>query len=98
MQDKRTFLLVEDDPNDAHLVELEFNKMSHLRLKWVRDGAEAIQYLEGRGQYKDRQSFPMPDVILLDLKMPGVGGFDFLRWLQRESPGVLKLIPVIVMS
>jgi len=98
MHEKRTFLLVEDEPNDARLVELEFRKMPHVRLRWVRDGGEAIDYLEGKLPYSDRRSFPMPDVILLDLKMPGVDGFDFLHWLQKESPSKLKLIPVIVMS
>jgi CheY-like chemotaxis protein len=97
MRDK-TFLLVEDDPNDAYLVELEFQKMPHQRLRWVKDGQEAINYVEGKLPYSDRTAFPMPDIIILDLKMPGIGGFEFLEWIHRDAPNGLSLIPVIVMS
>jgi len=92
------FLHVDDDPNDIKLVELAFVKMPKLRLRSVRDGQEAIDYLDGDGQYKDRETFPLPDVIILDLRMPRVTGFEFLTWLHSESSGNLKLIPVMVFS
>jgi len=93
-----TFLLVEDSLDDAYLVELEFTKAPHLRLRHVRDGQEAIDYLKGAPPYNDRTQYPMPNVILLDLKMPRVGGFDFLHWRHTESRDDFRLIPVIVMS
>ena len=62
----------------------------------VGDGAEAIDYLRGVDDYSDRQRFALPALILMDLKMPRVDGFEFLSWLRRE-PG-LKLIPVVVFS
>ena len=99
MPDITTFLLVEDDPNDVFLVELEFkNAPGHIRLRTVNDGCEAIDYLGGKGRYHDRVRFPLPDVILLDLKMPKVCGFEFLEWLRQKSPDELQLIPVVVMS
>jgi CheY-like chemotaxis protein len=94
----RTFLLVEDDPNDVFMVEREFKRAPHLRLTHVPDATEAIRYLTGEGKYADRYNHPLPAVILLDLKMPGLSGFDFLQWLHSESPGDQRLIPVVVMS
>ena len=94
----KSFLLIEDNPNDAKLVEIEFHKTPDLALNWVIDGEQAIQYLLAQSPYNDRDKFPLPDVILLDLKMPRMGGFEFLEWLHKKSPGDLRLIPVIVMS
>jgi CheY-like chemotaxis protein len=93
------FLLAEDNAHDAYFVEHEFaNASKHLQLRKVRDGAEAVEYLEGKGPYADRHQFPVPDVILLDLKMPRLDGYDFLKWLRNDAPGDMRLIPVIVMS
>jgi CheY-like chemotaxis protein len=98
MQDTTTFLLVEDDPNDVLLLEMEFqNCRSPIRLFSVGDGGEAIDYLEGRGRYSDRDKYPQPDVVLLDLKMPRINGFQFLEWLRKSSTPN-RLIPVVVMS
>jgi CheY-like chemotaxis protein len=94
-----TFLLVEDEPNDVALVQMEFAKAPFpIRLYPVGDGSEAIDYIEGRGKFANRKEYPMPDVVLLDLKMPRVSGFDFLKWLRTESPNSCHLIPVVVMS
>lgn len=93
------FLLVEDEPNDAYLMQANFKDASHnLRLVTVSDGLEAMQYLKGEGRFADRAQYPMPDVILLDLKMPRVNGFEFLEWLHHKSPDDLRVIPVVVMS
>jgi CheY-like chemotaxis protein len=93
-----TFLLVEDDPDDVFMVEREFKRAPHLQLRHVSDGRKAVLYLLGEEQYKDREKYPLPDVILLDLKMPRFSGFDFLQWLRSNSPGSLRLVPVMVMS
>jgi CheY-like chemotaxis protein len=99
MTDTTTFLLVEDDPNDVFFVEREFERTSrHLRLLHVGDGESAVRYLEGDGECAERETHPLPNVILLDLNMPGLNGFDFLEWLHSESPGDLRLIPVVVLS
>src|SRR5580700_370314 len=93
------FLLAEDDPHDAHSFEEEFKHApNHLQLRTVRDGVEAIQYMEGKGPYADRAKFPVPDVVLLDLRMPRVDGYDFLKWLRHKAPEKMRLIPVVVIS
>lgn len=65
-------------------------------LKVVGDGQQAIDYLAGNGVYADRRAHPLPAVILLDLKLPVISGFEVLEWL-REQPG-LKSLPVVVFS
>lgn len=95
----KTFLLVEDDKNDMKLMEEQIKASSEsIRVQWVSDGAEAVRYLKGEVEYSDRGRFPVPDVILLDLKMPRFSGFDFLEWLHHGSPQYQRLIPVVVIS
>jgi CheY-like chemotaxis protein len=96
--EKTIFLLVEDDPHDVFVVEREFKHRGLAGLRVVHDGIEAMRYLEGKGDYQDRIKSPLPDVILLDLKMPRFSGFDFLEWLRGRAPGQLHLIPVVVLS
>jgi CheY-like chemotaxis protein len=59
-------------------------------------GEQAIHYLEGKGIYEDRSMHPLPDVLVLDLKMPRVDGFAFLAW-RRDSPAI-SMIPVMIFS
>ncbi len=64
-------------------------------LRSVPDGREAIDYLEGTGDYGHRSEFPLPDVILLDMEMPRMNGEEFLKWRQDSR---FALIPVVVLS
>ena len=99
MTDTVTFLLVEDDPNDVYMLETEFRKVpAHIRMVAVSDGKEAMQYLQRQAKYTDTDGYPDPDVILLDLKMPRINGFEFLEWLRSKSPPHYRFIPVVVMS
>jgi CheY-like chemotaxis protein len=94
-----TFLLVEDDPNDVLMLEMEFRRVpARIRLVAVSDGKEAMHYLQGDAKYSDATQYPPPDVILLDLKMPRINGFEFLKWLRSESPAHYRFMPVVVMS
>lgn len=95
----KNFLLVDDDPDDRFLVEREFKRDCVAgQLKSVGDGVEAVDYLEGNGEHADRRTYPLPDIILLDLKMPRMNGFEFLEWLRSQASPELRFLPVIVMS
>jgi CheY-like chemotaxis protein len=90
-------LLVEDREDDIVIVRRALVQ-AHLvnPLHVVRDGEEAIEYLSGTGKYANREEFPLPGLILLDLKMPRVDGFQVLEWI-RKQPG-LKGIVVLVLT
>ncbi len=92
-----TILLVEDDPDDTLFVQQAtgMNGATHT-VHAVSGGEEAMRYLLGEDDYADRRRFPLPQVILTDLKMPGVNGFSLLRWLRTQPQ--LSLIPVIAFS
>ena len=66
-------------------------------MHFVRDGQEAINYLEGEAAYEDREQYPLPDLMLLDLKMPRLNGFDVLSWL-RQQPGLKRLLVTVLTS
>ena len=63
----------------------------------VRDGPEAFAYLQGSGKYADRATYPIPGIVLLDLKLPGVDGFEILRW-KRDEPALQQTLMVAVSS
>ena len=97
MKENATVLLAEDDPDDVLLTEIAFEKARLVNpLQVVRDGEEAIAYLKGEGRYADRRKYPMPILLLLDLKMPKMSGFQVLSWL-RSRPD-LRHLPVAVMT
>ncbi|MFN3421234.1 MAG: response regulator, partial [Armatimonadota bacterium] len=90
-------LLVEDNSDDAFLIERQLQRAGvEFELQMVNDGEEAIRYLAGDGDYADRDKFPLPSLILLDLSLPNKSGFDVLGWI-REQPS-LQNIPVIVLT
>jgi len=90
-------LLVEDDPNDVWLVKHAFQSANISNpLRIVNDGQEAIDYLKGNGAYSDRGAFQLPKLVLLDLKMPRLNGFDVIGWMRRHYPW--KLTPIIILS
>ncbi len=94
---QHTILLVEDDLNDIFLVKRAF-KMAHIQnpLQVVTDGQEAISYLKGEGKYDDRQIYPLPRLVVMDIKMPRKTGFEVLEWVKNDRR--LRLIPVVIVS
>jgi CheY-like chemotaxis protein len=85
MLDSPTFLLVEDDSNDVLLVKRAFLKARILNpLQIVTNGEDAIAYLSGIGKYVSRVEFPLPNIVLLDISMPGVDGFQVLTWIRQQ--------------
>ena len=95
---ERVFLLVEDDPEDAFQIEIELTRMSGCRLCIVKDGQQALDYMAGKPPYGNRHEFPLPDLILLDLKMPLLDGFEVLRWLRAQQQDDVAATPVIIIS
>jgi CheY-like chemotaxis protein len=97
MAGRTTILIVEDEAADAYFLEKAFERiLANCAVHRVCDGEEAKAYLQGAGKFADRREFPLPSVILLDLKMPRMNGFEFLGWL-RNDPN-LKIIPTVVYS
>jgi len=94
---RTTILLAEDDQNDVMLIKRAFSK-SHVinPIACVENGEEAVAYLSGEGEYADRERYPLPFMMLLDLKLPRLSGHEVLKWL-REQPG-LKRLPVVVLT
>jgi CheY-like chemotaxis protein len=91
-------LLVEDDLNDIFLVKRAFRRAQIKNpLQVVTDGEEAINYLRGHGKYADRQAWPLPKLIVMDLKMPRKTGFEVLEWVKGDGKP-LRLIPIVIVS
>ena len=78
-------LIAEDDPNDVLLLKRAFAKARiPASVLFVSNGQEALQYLQGEPPFDDRVTHPFPDVLLLDLKMPMLGGLEVLEWLASR--------------
>ena len=90
-------LLVEDNRMDVELTLDAFREVRlHNKIHVTSSGTAALDYLFGRAEYFDRVTFPLPDIVLLDLKLPGVSGHEVLRQIKSE-PG-LKRLPVIILT
>ena len=97
MPDQALFLLVEDNDDHVVLIRRAFARAKIINpLQVVRSGEEALAYLEGTGRYGNRAEFPLPALILLDLKLVGMDGFDVLRWIRRQPN--LKAARVVVLT
>ncbi|MGZ8937986.1 MAG: response regulator, partial [Limisphaerales bacterium] len=85
MKALKTILQVEDDLNDVYLLNHSLRKAAiECKLQVATDGKHAIDYLEGAGEYADRDQYPMPHLILLDLKLPRVTGLELLQWIRTH--------------
>jgi len=90
-------LVVDDDDAYELMLPRLFDKTNwQVSLRFVFDGAEAMEYLNGSGKFSNRAEYPIPKMILLDLRMPKVNGFEFLEWKRSQS--ALNHLPVVVWS
>jgi CheY-like chemotaxis protein len=90
-------LLVEDNSTDVLLIRRAFEKAKLANpLKVVSDGDAVVEYLSGEGAYADRKHFPLPVLILLDLKLPRRSGIEVLQWLRGQE--TLRRIPVVMLT
>lgn len=95
---KPTVLLVEDNEEDAFLLRRALRMENvECNLHVAQDGQEAVDYLGGNGSFADRRRFPLPVLVLLDLKLPFLNGFEVLEWL-RAQPDRKDLRVVILTS
>jgi CheY-like chemotaxis protein len=101
MDDTKAVLYVEDDESDVFM-------MRRMRRAWqktgfpnpllvVRDGQEAAEYLVGNGEFADRAEYPLPTLMLLDLRLPRMSGFELLAWLRGQEDGI-RALPVVILS
>jgi CheY-like chemotaxis protein len=97
MSQSSTILLADDNPDEVFLVRQALKEagLSH-DLVIVTDGDEALHYLMGQGKYVDRQRFPLPALLLLDLEMPVLNGFELLSRLRRNPE--FKELPIVVFT
>lgn len=90
-------VIVDDDTADALMAEGVIDELEpHFPVQILTSGEDLIAYLRGEGLYADREQYPVPGLVLLDLKMPGMDGFDVLEWLKDHSE--FAIAPVVVLS
>lgn len=98
MAENETILLIDDDDNDRLLIQRAFQKAGlESVLRTVSDGREALDYLRGAGECADRTRYPVPFLALLDLKMPGISGFEVLQWIRSQA-NLRRLLVVVLTS
>src|SRR5258706_11033209 len=97
MPEQELILIAEDREDDVFLIRHSLEKANVLNpVQVVSTGEVAIAYLSGEGKFADRNQHPLPALLLLDLKLPRVDGFEVLRWIRQEP--AVKALRVIVLT
>lgn len=95
----QTILLVEDDENDVMFARMALEKAGVASgLQVAEDGAQAIDYVSGQGDFGDRIRHPLPALVLLDLKLPRVMGMDVLKWIRDQRELDMMLVVMLTSS
>jgi CheY-like chemotaxis protein len=91
-------LLIEDDPADARLIQRALGKLGLTDVVTrLNNGEDAVSYLRGDEPFENRRSYPLPSLILLDIKLPRRNGFEVLQWLRKQAD-VLRRTPVVMLT
>jgi CheY-like chemotaxis protein len=98
MSEQAIILLVEDREDDVILIRKAFDK-AHVPnpVFVVNNGEEAVAYLNGEGKFLNRDEFPLPHMVLLDLHMPRMNGFEVIKWIRQQA-GFSSLIVIVLTS
>jgi CheY-like chemotaxis protein len=97
MNNQKGILVAEDDPDDLFFLERAISRAGLLsQTTFVNGGIAVIRYLSGAGPYANRDRYPLPKLVLLDLAMPQVSGLEVLRWVGQQP--LLKTIPIVVFT
>ena len=98
LQRRPVVLLVEDDVSDAQLIKIALGRTpGEVNLIRIEDGDKAVEYLTGTAPYDDREKYPLPLTMLLDIKLPKRSGLELLQWLRSQA-GPLKRLPVMMLT
>lgn len=93
----KNILYAEDNPDDVIILKISFKRAGlNPTLNCVDDGEDAIAWLNGNGIYADRAAYPLPDILILDLKMPKKSGFDVIEWLRNSNK--FGTLPTVILS
>lgn len=91
-------LLIEDDPADVRLIQRAFRKLDlSFPMFRLTNGDDAVAYLNGDAPYENRTAYPMPNILLLDIKLPRRSGFEVLEWVRRQRSN-LRRLPVVMLT
>jgi CheY-like chemotaxis protein len=92
----RVILIADDNPDDLLLLQRAFERVGVINpIQQVRSGGDAIAYLNGDREFSDRNLYPFPGILLLDLRMPHGDGFEVLEWIRNKSLGKGLLIVIL---
>ncbi|MDB6108308.1 MAG: response regulator receiver protein [Pedosphaera sp.] len=96
MNDEKTILIVDDYNDDVVFLKHVMKKAGVVNpVMQVNTGEEAMHYFKGEGVFADRENFPLPSILFIDLKMPSVDGFELLDWLQQQ-PHLRSMLVIVV--
>lgn len=94
-----TILLAEDNSDDLKLIKRKLESIKKdVRVIVAKDGEDALNYVHNKGKYKDKDKFPKPDLIILDIRMPKISGIEVLEVIKSEENEELKKIPVAMLT
>ena len=92
-----SILLVDDDGDDAKLIREAFEQVGvGDAFRHVKDGEEALKYFQGTEQYAERNRYPLPTLVILDLRLPKISGLEVLQWMRKQPH--LRTVIIVVLT